>query len=597
MSKPAKRSNSRSFRGHGGPLRELITHGEDHRAWKEKIVTLPRLNLNNRQLYDLELLLNGGFSPLRGFLDAENYASVVQHGRLSDGTIWPIPIVLDVAEGRAFSAGQEIALCDAFGKPLAVLSVTSVYRPDILREATEVYGTIDPAHPGVKYLLQETGRVYLGGEIYGLALSDQYDFSDLRHTPRQLREWFATNGWERIVGFQTRNPLHRAHVAMIQRAMAQHGARALLHPVVGLTKENDVDYVTRVRCYQKIHRHHLGAEASKLSLLPLAMRMAGPREAVLHAIIRKNYGCTHFIVGRDHAGPGADATGRPFYNPYDAQTAAAKAADEIGIEIIPMSEFVYVAERHQYLPVNEVPTGHTVKKISGTQLRQMLADDAEIPEWFSFPEVIEVLRRSTQRQRNSGLTVFFTGLPSAGKSTLATRLYAKLLELQDKAVTLLDGDVIRQHLSKGLGFSKEDRDINIARIGFVASEITKHGGIAICAAVSPYEEARRKNRQLIGRYGRYVEVYVSTPLSVCRQRDPKGLYSRAAQGLSQNVTGVTDPYEPPKSPEITIDTTDIDPEAAVERILQYLGIPRPEHSASDQLRAETRGAARNTTSP
>jgi len=476
-------------------VQELLLQGDELRIWKEKTIALPRLNLNARQLYDLELLMNGAFSPLQGFLDEENYHGVVQQGRLRDGTLWPIPIVLDVWEGRAYSPGQEIALCDSFGKPLAVLSITSVYQPDIIREALGVYGTDDPAHPGVKYLLQETGLVYLGGAIHGIALSDQYDFSELRHTPRQLHEWFLANGWERIIGFQTRNPLHRAHVAMMQRAMAQHDAHVLLHPVVGLTKENDIDYMTRVRCYQKTHRHHLSEKTSKLSLLPLAMRMAGPREAVLHAIIRKNYGCTHFIVGRDHAGPGNNAAGKPFYNPYDAQTAAAKAAKEIGIEIIPMLEFVYVAEQQQYLPVNEVPPSHTVKKISGTELRRMLSADAEIPEWFSFPEVIEELRRSIRRQRNRGLTVFFTGLPSAGKSTLATRLYAKLLELQDKTVTLLDGDVIRQHLSKGLGFSKEDRDTNIARIGFVASEITKHGGIAICAAVSPYEGARQKNRR------------------------------------------------------------------------------------------------------
>lgn len=553
---------------HSGAIKDLMIKNEDELlALRQKIIHLPRLNLTDRQLYDLEMILVGGFSPLEGFLTEEEYDSVVRQMRLPNGTLWPIPVTLDVS--GAYRRGDEIALCDKYGNPVALMSITSVYAPDKMREAQMVYGTTDLAHPGVRYLLKEAGPVYIGGKILGIALTEKHDFRDLRHTPAELKEWFRKNGWNRVVGFQTRNPIHRAHYEIMTRAADSIGAKILIHPVVGLTKEGDIDYITRVRAYKRLHERYL-ADRAKLSLLPIAMRMAGPREAVWHALIRKNYGCTHFIVGRDHAGPGNDSSGKPFYGPYEAQKLVLQYEKDIGIAIIPMQEMAYVEEENAYYPADEIKPHHTVKNISGTQFRKMLRDGDEIPEWFSFPEVIEELRRGIEREKRRGFTIFFTGLSGAGKSTIATILYTKLLEIQDRKITFLDGDVVRQNLSRGLGFSREDRNANIERMGFVANEITKHGGIAICSAIAPYEESREKNRQLISKNGVYIEVYVSTPLEICKARDTKGLYAKAEQGLVKNFTGIDDPYEVPANPDIEFSTANTNPLECADRIVEFL---------------------------
>lgn len=534
---------------------------------RERITHLPRLNLAGRALFDLEMLLNGGFAPLEGFMNEEDYTAVIHNMRLVSKALWPIPIVLDLPHEN-FKKGEEVLLCDPYGKPLAIFTINSLFRPDKKKEAELVYGTANLEHPGVQYLFEQMGDVYAGGNVEGIALPEYYDFTELRLTPQELRAWFKEKGWDKVVGFQTRNPIHRAHYEIMRRAADQHDARILIHPVVGMTKEGDIDYVTRVRAYKRLHENHMG-EFAKLSLLPLAMRMAGPREAVWHALIRKNYGCTHFIVGRDHAGPGKDSSGKPFYGDYDAQQLAKSLEQEIGLTIVPMQEMVYIENEKLYLPLDEVDTSHKVVRISGTEFRRKLRADEDIPAWFSFPEVIEELRKGPEG-RVGGLTIFFTGLPSAGKSTIARALQIKLGELTQKPITLLDGDVVRNYLSKGLGFSKADREENIRRIGFVASEVTKHGGIALCAAIAPYAASREETRKLSEDYGTFIEVYVATPLPVCKKRDTKGLYKKAEEGALQNFTGVNDPYEVPENPELTIDTSALSTAEAVDTIIAYL---------------------------
>jgi sulfate adenylyltransferase len=556
-------------KAHGGLLRPLLSQEKKDRARQlEKVAILPRLNLNERQLCDLELLINGAFTPLTGFMTEEEYISVLEKMRLPNGILWPMPIVLDVGETVPHRVGDEVVLCDSYGNPLALFLISSVYIPNKDTEALHVYGTKDVTHPGVRYIYKETKGMYLGGKITGLALNKKYDFLEMRHTPEELRAHFKKKGWNKIIFFQTRNPLHRAHFEMIKRAHAEHKAQIVIHPAVGLTKEGDIDYITRVRAYRKLQNKYLSKEAM-ISLLPIAMRMAGPREVLWHAIIRKNYGATHFIVGRDHAGPGKNTKGVSFYGPYEAQNIAKLYEKELGLKIIDFKLMVYV-EGQGYFPEDKVPKGSTIRNISGTEFRKMLRSGEEIPEWFSFPEIIEELRGGVEREENRGITLFFTGLSGSGKSTIANILYTLLMEAQHKKVTLLDGDVIRQNLSKGLTFSREDRNTNIERIGFVANEITKHGGVAVCSAIAPYKAAREKNRAVISKSGTYIEIYVSTPLAVCKKRDTKGFYKKAEAGLVSHFTGIDDPYEVPDTPEITIDTKKKSALNAAKDIIVYL---------------------------
>jgi len=556
---------------HGGKLTSLILPPGQIEEIKHHILELPSWTLNDRQIGDLELLLNGGFSPLEGFLGKEDYDSVCETMRLKDGTLWTIPINLDVDEKTASlaEAAGKLVLRDHEGFALAILKVNDIWSPDKQREAKLVFGTKDDFHPAVNYLLNEAHSIYIGGRLQGLHLPNHYDFKALRQTPAELRSIFTELGWKNIVAFQTRNPMHRAHVELTRRAAEEVDGKVLIHPAVGLTKPGDVNHYVRVRCYEKILNKYT-AGTVHLSLLPLAMRMGGPREAVWHAIIRKNYGCNYFIVGRDHAGPGKDRDGKPFYGPYDAQQLLEQFQEELGIHMVPFKMMVYIKEAQKYFPVDEVPEGSKALTISGTDLRDHLDKGEEIPEWFSYPEVVQELRRFRPAKDKRGFTVFFTGLSGSGKSTLANGLLVKLLENGQRPVTLLDGDIIRTHLSSELGFTKEHRSLNVRRIGFVASEITKNGGVAICAPIAPYRSDRRFNRELIQPLGGYVEVYVSTPLEVCEERDVKGLYAKARQGLIKQFTGIDDPYEIPENPEITIDSSTREPEELVDIILAKL---------------------------
>jgi len=500
-----------------------------------------------------------------------DYESVCTSMRLSDGALWPIPVTLDAPEDLAkqLGPGDSLALRDPEGVILAVLHVEEVWEPDKSLEVKSVYGTTNGEHPGAAYVLEKAHPFYIGGRLEGLQLPTHYDFRSLRYTPAELRAEFGRLGWRRIAAFQTRNPMHRAHLELTLRAAKEVEACVLIHPSVGMTKPGDVDHYTRVRCYQALLPHY-PQNTAKLALLPLAMRMAGPREAVWHAIIRKNYGCTHLIVGRDHAGPGAESNGKAFYAPYAAQDLLRKHSAELGMGMLPFKMMVYVEDLDAYVPEDEVPQGARALTISGTELRRRLAEGREIPEWFTFPEVAKELRRTYPPRHRQGFTVFFTGLSGAGKSAIANVLLIKFLEMGGRPVTLLDGDIVRKHLSSELGFSKEHRDINIQRIGFVAHEITKNGGIAICAPIAPYDSVRKEVRKLIERSGGFVLVYLATPLEVCEQRDRKGLYAKARAGLVPSFTGISDPYEAPRDAEVVINTGDMTPEEAAQEIILHL---------------------------
>ena len=553
------------------PIPELYVSYTSAEKLKTEAAELPSWDLTQRQICDLELLMNGGFRPLKGFLSEADYNSVLDTMRLTDGMLWPMPVNLDVSEAFAsgIEPGQDIALRDQEGVILAILNVTDKWSPDKSREAEKVFGADDIAHPAVNYLHHTAGSVYLGGPVIGIQAPVHYDYRARRNTPNELRAYFRKMGWRRVVAFQTRNPLHRAHQELTFRAAKEAQANLLIHPVVGMTKPGDIDHFTRVRCYEAVLDKYPSATTT-MSLLNLAMRMGGPREAVWHGIIRKNHGCSHMIVGRDHAGPGKNSAGEDFYGPYDAQELFREHAEEIGIEMVDFKHMVYVQERAQYEPVDEVEDGMTVLNISGTELRRRLSEGLDIPDWFSFPEVVEELRRTKPAKSKQGFTVFFTGLSGSGKSTIANAMMVKLMEMGGRPVTLLDGDVVRKHLSSELGFSKEHRDINIKRIGYVASEITKNGGIAICAPIAPYHSTRRAVREMIEAFGSFVEVHVATSLEECERRDRKGLYQLARQGKIKEFTGISDPYEAPEAPELRVDTEGLDVDFCAQQVLLKL---------------------------
>ncbi|HET7676126.1 MAG TPA: bifunctional sulfate adenylyltransferase/adenylylsulfate kinase [Gammaproteobacteria bacterium] len=556
---------------HGGELKELYVTSKEAAELKQAARDFPSWDLTHRQLCDVELLLSGGFSPLEGFMNRADYDGVVADMRLASGVLWPMPITLDVSREFAekISQGDSIALRDPEGVLIAVLEAGDIWEPDKEREALGVFKTTDEAHAGVRYLMRNAGPVYIGGKLRGVEAPTHYDFRHLRNTPREMREQFKKLGWHRIVAFQTRNPMHRAHLELTFRAAKQVEANLLIQPTVGMTKPGDIDHYTRVRCYEHLIKRY-PENTTTLSLLPLAMRMGGPREAVWHALIRKNHGCTHFIVGRDHAGPGKGSNGEPFYGPYEAQELLRKHQEEIGIQMVPFQMMVYVQERAQYVPDDEARDDETVLIISGTEFRRRLHEGLEIPDWFSYPEVVEELRKTHPPRFKQGFTVFFTGLSGSGKSTIANALMVKLMEQGGRHVTLLDGDLVRKHLSSELGFSREHRDINIRRIGYVASEITKNGGIAICAPIAPYAETRRQVREMIEPLGGFLEIHVATPLEVCEQRDRKGLYAKARAGVIKEFTGISDPYEAPEKPEMKIDTRECTPDEAAHQVIVKL---------------------------
>jgi sulfate adenylyltransferase len=556
---------------HGGQLVQLMAEPERAKELLKQSLEWPSWELTPRQLCDLELLLCGGFSPLRGFMTRLEYESVTSDLRLPQGLLWPIPVTLDVPEAirAAVERDGRLALRDAEGGLLAVLYAQEVFRPDLRLEAERVLGTTDPDHPGVRHLREATHPWLVGGVVEGVRLPTHYDFRHLRHTPAALRTVLAARGWRRVVAFQTRNPMHRAHLELTLRAATQADAKLLVHPVVGATVPGDVDHYTRVRCYEAVMPTYPEGMAM-LSLLPLAMRMAGPREALWHAVIRKNYGVSHLVVGRDHAGPGVDRHGRPFYAPAAAQELLRRHEAELGITMVPFQEMVYVEDLDRYVPRDEVPAGTRIRSISGTEQRRHLREGRLLPAWFTPPAVAAELRRTHPPRDRQGFVVFLTGLPAAGKSTIANVLLVKLLARGGRRVTLLDGDLVRKHLSAGLGYSRADRDANVRRIGFVAAEVSANGGAAICAAIAPYDAARRQVRAMSEREAGFVLVHVATPIGVCEARDRKGQYAKAHAGLLRGFTGVSDPYEAPRDAEVVVDTSLLSAEQAADRILAHL---------------------------
>lgn len=559
-------------------VKELFAENEQLQTIKQFVNYLPSWNLTPRQICDLELLMNGGFSPLTGFLGKSDYESVLTNMRLADGSLWPIPVNLDVSVKFAeqIETGEQIALRDQEGVILAIMTVSDKWTADKSREAELVFGADDLAHPAVAYLKQQAGSIYLGGPVIGLQPPTHYDFRYYRHSPNELRSYFQKLGWQKVVAFQTRNPLHRAHQELTFRAARNISANLLINPVVGMTKPGDIDYFTRVRCYQAVLEKY-PSSTTEMSLLNLAMRMAGPREAVWHGLIRKNHGCTHLIIGRDHAGPGKNSKGKHFYEPYDAQTLFEHFQNEMGIKMVDFKNLVYVKERAQYEEEDKITDRDqvTILSLSGTELRRRLKQGLDIPEWFSFESVVKQLRASYPPLAKQGFTIFFTGLSGSGKSTIANAVRTKLMEIGGRSVTLLDGDIVRKNLSSELGFSKQHRDLNIRRIGFVAAEITKNRGIAICAPIAPYSNTRKAVREEIEAHGAFIEVHVATSLEECEKRDPKGLYQLAREGKIKEFTGISDPYEEPKKPELRLDTVGVNADFCAQQVvlkLEQLGL-------------------------
>ncbi|MEA3278076.1 MAG: bifunctional sulfate adenylyltransferase/adenylylsulfate kinase [Pseudomonadota bacterium] len=555
----------------GFAVSDLLVDEESAEELRKASLSYPSLTLTKRQLCDVELLINGGFSPLRGFMDRATYDSVVEGCRLPDGSLWPMPVVLDVDTAFAgkLEPGQKIALRDPEGFMPAALRVKEVWQADKGREADQVYGIASPGHPGVRYLMERVKSHYVAGRLEGIQLPAHHEFENLWDTPEELRHLFRKMGWRRVIAFHSTDAMHKLHRQLIIEAAKRYQAHVLIHPAVGETKPGDLHHYARVHCYKAIQRH-LPHGMTALSLLPLAMRMAGPREALWHAIINRNFGCTHFLIGPDHASPPRNGGEEP-YAKYEAQEFVKGFADEIGIEIIEQPEYRYVPTRRTFLPDTEILSGALESLAIGKgELKTLLIQNREIPEWFSYPEVLEQLRKVCPPHSRQGITLFFTGLSGSGKSTLANIIFAKLIEAGGRPVSLLDGDIVRQNLSSELGFSKAHRDLNIRRIGFVASEITKNGGVAICAPIAPYRETRRAVRDLIEQHGAFIEVHVSTPLEVCEARDRKGLYAKARKGIIPEFTGISDPYEVPARPELSIDTSVLSPTEAAQEVLLYL---------------------------
>ena len=553
---------------YGGSLVDLMVSPDEAAELKEKATRLPSIQVSERIVCDLELLATGGFSPLDRFMGEEDHKRVLDDMRLTDGRLFPIPVTFPVDPGDGMKLDSQIAIRNAKNELLAIMNVEEIYEWDRAEVAAKAFGTTDAAHPLVAEM-NRWGSLNISGPIQVLQLPSHPDFRESRLTPAQTRERLLGFGYENVVAFQTRNPLHRVHEELTKRAADTVGGVLLLHPVVGLTRPGDVDHYTRVRTYKALTENYYEGNRVLLALLPLAMRMAGPREALWHMLIRRNHGANHFVVGRDHAGPGNDSTGKPFYGPYDAQEMAEEHSEELGVKVVPFSELVYLPDEDRYEEVSKIPANTTTASISGTQVREQFLNAGRLlPDWFTRPEVAAILSESYPPRFRQGVCIWFTGLSGSGKTTTADVLTVLLME-HGRQVTSLDGDVVRTHLSKGLGFSAEDRDTNIRRIGFVASEIVRHGGTAVCAAVSPYKATRDEVRAMVGS-DRFIEVFVDTPLDVCESRDAKGMYAMARRGEIKGFTGIDDPYESPDNPEITLDTVSRTPEENARLIIDIL---------------------------
>ncbi len=556
---------------HGGELIHIFADDERCSKLKEVAMNLKDVVLDDRQLCDFELIATGAFSPLDGFMTQADYEPVLDRMQLGNGIFWPLPVCLGVSEtlARNLETGQSVAIRDPEGFLLAVMHVADIWPIDRKKEAKIILGTDNPSHPGVQFIHKIAGDFYIGGRLEVISAPLHFDFKQIRLTPREVRETYKKLGWHRIVGYQTSNPIHRPQFEMTVHAMRHAKANLLINAISGLTKPGDFDHYTRVRCYNKLVDNY-PPNAMLLNLLPHTPRQAGPRDALLNAVIAKNYGCSHYIVGHGHANPYENKTRKAFFNDDELRDLVVKHAKQIDMNIIPFKEMVYLSFEDEYRFIDDVPEGTQTISLTQTEIRERIRTGRNIPHWSSFENVIQELRKSYPPPRRQGFTVFMTGLSGAGKSTIAKVIYSKFLEIGERPVTLLDGDIVRRNLSSELNFSKEHRDINIKRIGFVASEITKNRGIAICAPIAPYQTTRDEIRDIIESYGGFIEVHVSTPIEECEKRDRKGIYAKARAGLVKGLTGVDDPYEVPKHPEVRINTTDLTPDEAAQEILLFL---------------------------
>ncbi|KAK0225899.1 sulfate adenylyltransferase [Armillaria fumosa] len=547
---------------HGGVLKDLVARDApiSHQL-KEEAESLPELVLTERQLCDLELITNGGFSPLEGFMTEKDYQSVVDTLHLANGVLFPIPITLDVSgeiiNRLSIQPGSRLSLRDPRDEePLAIITVEDIYKPDRVKEAIQVFGADDPAHPSVSYLRRRVQDFYIGGKLQAIQAPAHFDYVALRFTPDELRSHFKKLSWRKVVAFQTRNPMHRAHRELTVRAARQRQANVLIHPVVGLTKPGDVDHYTRVRVYEAIMAKYPNG-MGHLALLPLAMRMAGPREAVWHAIIRKNFGATHFIVGRDHAGPGKNSQGKDFYGPYDAQDLVTKYEEELQIEMVPFQQMTYLPSTDEYQPADEVPKGVQTLDISGTELRRRLKTGAPIPDWFSYDAVVKTLRESYPPRNQQGFVILLTGLHNSGKNKIAKALQVSLNEQGGRSVSLLLGENVKQEGSSETGFTEAERHENAERIAFVAAELARAGAAVVAAPIAPQERTRQAIKDTIvhsgGAGGNFFLIHVATPLEHCERTDRRGVYTRARRGEIVGFPGVDQEYETPSGADLTVD--------------------------------------------
>ena len=533
------------------------------------------IDLNKRQVNDLELLLDGSFSPVNYYMNKNEYLSVLDNMRLLNGELFPLPINLMINKKKYDEIKEEkiVLLKDPTGLSIASLKIEEIFQPDINNECLKIYNSIDTRHPYISYLQSKKGCYYVAGKLEKVGDILHYDFKDIRKNPSEMKQFFKDNNWNTIVGFHVRNPIYKYHYEITKYCLNQiedDNPKLLIHPISGKTHSFDIDYNIRAKCYKKILKNY-SQNTVTLSLLELAMRLAGPRETLLHAIIRKNYGCTHFIVLNDHAGPSiSKKNGELFFEKNECSKLALQHENELGIKLIFPELIYYDSSVQKYLPVSQINDKKNIMKISGTDFRTMMEFGDDIPNWFCFPEIVKELKKFYRVRKDKGLCIYLVGLSGSGKSTIANFLKQKLDEIiGNKKITLLDGDVIRKNLSKGLGFSKEDRSTNIRRIGYVASEIVKHSGIVLCANIAPFEEDRSYNRRIIGNEGNYIEIYVNTKLDVCEDRDVKGLYKLARSGVIKNFTGISDPFETPEYANLEIDgSNNID--QSLDIIIDYL---------------------------
>jgi sulfate adenylyltransferase len=526
--------------------------------------------LGEAQLGELELLTSGVFAPLRGFMDAADVAAVDVRGTLADGMPWPVPVILDVPADAIPPDADHLVLQDQEGSPLAVLAITErLAKPSVVRLAGPVTALREPEHGPFRQLRRrpEEVRAELSADAASPATSPG-----------------ATAG--NVLAYATRRPLNKRHIGQLRHFASQLNARLLVLPLIA----GPADVVTRPEALVRTvlaASQHLPADTLVVPV-PLASRAAEPdaKTADLRAaaVVAAAYGATHLLADA----PGlAGSPGGTKPGPLDLPG--------VPIPVIGTGEWAYDPRSEVWRPLALIEPGAEQGELTDSELGALLDSGAEIPAWFAPPSVARELRRARPPRAERGLAIFFTGLSGSGKSTVARGLAEALIERGDRTVSLLDGDQVRHLLSAGLTFSRADRDLNIARIGYVAAEVARHGGIAICAPIAPYAQARAAAREMVTEVGDFLLIYISTPVDVCAARDRKGLYAKARAGLIKGFTGVSDPYEEPRDADLVLDTSAMTRQQAVDSVLKLLSTGgwlagAPDESAEPNGTAGTRAS-------